>query len=655
MRIHFLQATRFADPRSRGSLIHFLPLATALIILHGCAADTAHGGAGGGLGARAVQARFLRDVGTLANRAADLKSALESMRDDSTSIHNARLAFVDARLAYKRVEFLAEQYMPASAKSIDGPVADEVDENDPNHVVEPAEGLQVIEARLFAEHPEHDTTLAQAVILASNIKRLSAYGNAIAFSDGNIFDAMRREVLRVAALGLAGYDAPVALTSLPEGAAALESVRDAYMEYAPALESSSPALRRSLDSLFTNAIADLRVHHDFVAFDRLEFIRRGANPLFKNLLGAAKALSIELADERRALRRDASMIFDAGAFDPYAFAPTYAGRADSGRIELGRLLFFDPILSGNGRRSCASCHRPDRAFTDGRARSIAFDHDGFVVRNAPTLINSALQRGEFYDRRVEFLEDQAGEVLNNPREMHGSMGAALNQLRASDEYARRFNQAFPASGDTAINALNIRIAIASFVRSLVGLDAPFDRYARGESNTLDAAAKRGFNLFMGKGHCGTCHFMPLFNGAVPPAFAETESEIIGVPSRYDTSHALLDPDVGRYAVHHIEGERYMFKVPTLRNVALTAPYMHNGAFATLEEVLDFYNRGGGAGIGIDLPAQTLPRDPLHLTQGEMSDIIAFLTSLTDTTGLGSEPQTLPAIAGSSGRLVGGEY
>jgi len=645
----------------RNILIYLLPLALALGLgLDGCTKESVRSDAGSA--ARMIRERFIAGIDRLDSSVAHLRSAVSMMKRDAATAASARSAFLDARRAYKRIEFLAEQYMPSTARSINGPPIDKVAEDDPNQVVLPAEGLQVVEAALLADEPDRDATLAQVEILAANIRRLRAYATTVELSDANIFDGMRREVVRVIALGLAGFDASIALTGIEEGGVALEGVRDAYAHYADGLERKSPSLRRSLDTLFERAIADLHTHrgerHDgdgFNAFDRLEFIRRRANPLFAQLLEAQKALAIPVADDRRALRSDAVTIFAASSFDPYAYAPGFDDSADAERVELGRILFFDPILSGNGRRACASCHQPELAFTDGRAKSLAFDFKGEVLRNAPTLINAALQSGAFYDGRVAFLEDQATEVFNNPREMHGSLPAAAEKLKMSAEYAGRFERAFPGHGDEAISSLTIRSAIASYIRSLVSLDAPFDRYIRGETSALDDGAKRGFNLFMGKGKCGTCHFMPLFNGTVPPSFAESELEIIGVPSHYDTIGAALDPDVGRFAVHHIEHDRFKFKTPTLRNIALTAPYMHNGAFTTLEQVLDFYNRGGGAGIGIDVPGQTLPADPLGLTQEEMRHIIAFMRALTDTTGVASRPGKLPVVVEGGVRRVGGEY
>ena len=137
-------------------------------------------------------------------------------------------------------------------------------------------------------------------------------------------------------------------------------------------------------------------------------------------------------------------------------------------------------------------------------------------------------------------------------------------------------------------------------------------------------------VFLGRAKCGTCHFMPLFNGLTPPFYRNSESEIIGVPASADLDHPKLDPDVGRANVEDNPLNRFAFKVTSLRNVAVTAPYMHNGVFKTLEDVVEFYDRGGGVGIGLDIPYQSLPTTPLKLTAAEKKDLVAFLNTLTDT-------------------------
>jgi cytochrome c peroxidase len=301
-------------------------------------------------------------------------------------------------------------------------------------------------------------------------------------------------------------------------------------------------------------------------------------------------------------------------------------------IALGERLFNDPTLSGPGTRSCATCHNASMAFTDGRSRAAVLStHAQLTARNTPTLINAAYQPQLFFDERVSSLEDQAGAVLANPAEMASSADIAAQRLATRADMREAFARVFPNSPGGSLTPRTVRFALAAYVRSLAAFNSRFDRAARGDTTALTAQERHGFNLFMGKARCGTCHFAPLFNGTSPPAFTSSEVEIIGVPTHPVTHHATLDPDIGRAGFDRIDRHKYAFKVPTLRNIALTAPYMHNGVYQTLDQVLDFYNRGGGAGIGISLPTQTLSARPLHLTKTEEADVIAFLKALTDTT------------------------
>jgi cytochrome c peroxidase len=176
----------------------------------------------------------------------------------------------------------------------------------------------------------------------------------------------------------------------------------------------------------------------------------------------------------------------------------------------------------------------------------------------------------------------------------------------------------------------LRVALAAYIRALTALDSRFDRAIRGDTVSITPAERRGFNLFVGKAKCGSCHFAPLFGGTLPPDFTRSELEIIGVPASRSSDHAAVDPDIGRAAVDHWAEHRFAFRVPTIRNAALTAPYMHNGVFATLEQVIEFYDRGGGAGLGEILQSQTLATRSLHLTARDKSDLVAFVRSLTDS-------------------------
>jgi len=192
-----------------------------------------------------------------------------------------------------------------------------------------------------------------------------------------------------------------------------------------------------------------------------------------------------------------------------------------------------------------------------------------------------------------------------------------------------FKQAYDRTA-SSITEKNIADAIAMYLRTLISYNSRFDKYMRGEKDKMTKDEIKGFNLFMGKAACGTCHYAPLFNGSKPPTYYYQESEVLGVPASTDTVHPQLDADSGRMIFLKKDFLVHAFKTPTLRNIALTAPYMHNGVYKTLEEVIDFYNRGGGRGLGLPVPNQTLAAEKLQLTPKEKWQLKAFLLTLTDT-------------------------
>jgi cytochrome c peroxidase len=296
---------------------------------------------------------------------------------------------------------------------------------------------------------------------------------------------------------------------------------------------------------------------------------------------------------------------------------------------LGRQLFFNPALSRHDRRSCATCHQPSRSFTDGLVRA-SVDPGHGTVRNTPTLLNAGLQAFQFADQRAQFLEFQVEEVMQNPREMALPVDAAARKLGEDSMLVARLGAALGTAQPQALTGQMLAVAIAAYVRSLEAMDSRFDRAVRGDTAALTESERRGFNLFMGKAKCATCHFPPLFGGTTPPNYREAEPEVIGVPARPLSRKATVDPDPGVFAVTRAPLHRHAFKTPNLRNVELTAPYMHNGVFRTLDEVVDFYDGGGGNGLGMKLPNQTLPPDSLHLSDQEKHDLVAFHGALTDT-------------------------
>lgn len=308
------------------------------------------------------------------------------------------------------------------------------------------------------------------------------------------------------------------------------------------------------------------------------------------------------------------------------------------RAALGRLLFFDPLLSVDNATSCATCHHPDLGFSDNRARSMGLGGRGLgrdrrngieLKRNTPTIWNAAYNQHQFWDGRARDLEEQAEGPIQHPEEMGQHAGALVEELQAIPAYVEQFKSVFGEAGDSTISFERITYAIAAFERTIISQDSRYDRYAKGDHTALSAAERRGLNLFRSlKTRCFECHNLP--------TFANPDFKVIGVPAIEGAS-----PDEGRAEVVGA-GYEGAFKVPTLRNVALTAPYMHNGIFETLHEVIDFYAEGGGTGLGMEIPNIDDKIRPFALSEKEKEDLIAFLHALTDESNKPEIPVSVPS-------------
>ena len=559
---------------------------------------------------------------------ADLDSLARhiSDRDRAPSQHWFRLA----RRDYKRVEPLLADVAPTLAQQLNGPLPAESEDRPAGPLGAPAQ-FQIVEGAIFpgGASPGRDSVRATIGSMRASLEQFRPLTRYIDASPRVVLDAARLELARVTALGLAGFDSDLSGDAVVEAAASLDGMR----ALAFASRNGDPSWVR-LDSALAAASAYLRTHPDFRSLDRLEFITDHVDPVGRSLAAARASLPDTLVPLRRFWRQRAATLFEEGAFDPSAYAPDFAPTSSPALVALGARLFAEPRLSGPGTRSCAFCHDPARSFTDGRpqAQALPGTHLNFP-RRVPTLLNAAYQPTLFDDSRAASLESQAELVLASPAEMGGSAALGAERLAHDSSYREAFARAFVAPAEGAVTARAVRIALAAYVRSLSSLGSRFDLALRGERGVVTEEERRGFTLFMGKARCGTCHFLPLFNGTMPPDFVLSEPEIIGVPARAGEAHPRLDPDPGRAGVDHEPTHRAAFQVPTVRNASLIAPYMHNGAFATLEQVVDFYDRGGGAGAGERVPGQTLPERPLHLTRAEKDDLIAFLGSLTDSTVL----------------------
>lgn len=527
--------------------------------------------------------------------------------------------FLNCRKQYKKIEFFAEYFYPTTARLVNGaPIAEiELGEN----MIDPPGGLQVIEGYLYGDLDSESKAALISEITGMEValKRMDALNQEFEVTNAQIFDAIRLEIFRITALGISGFDTPLGLNVPAETAAALNGVKRVLGLY----DEVPKALLQQVEQ----AIAYLKPL-SFEKMNQLDFITNFLQPLNAAIANFRDQLKIETISSESILTGEASSLFQQNAFNINALLGNRSLYSTEQKIVLGKLLFSEVTLSTGLNRSCASCHHPEKAFTDGMTKAESLTKNKLLQRNTPTLTYAGFQNAFFYDLKATTLEDQAMNVVHNKEEMHGSLVEAAQRLNQSKKYEKYFKAAFPKD-TAAATPFKIQNALASYVRSLAKFSSRFDLYMRGDKSQLLAEEKKGFNLFMGKAKCGACHFTPLFNGTAPPKFDHTEAEVLGVAHQPDTLNAKIDPDLGRYALNRYDQYRFAFKTPTLRNVAKTAPYMHNGAYQTLEQVMDFYNKGGGAGIGIHLTNQTLSADPLKLSKEEIKSIIAFLKTLDD--------------------------
>lgn len=296
---------------------------------------------------------------------------------------------------------------------------------------------------------------------------------------------------------------------------------------------------------------------------------------------------------------------------PEPIVPEY-NPVTSGKVALGKKLYFDKRLSANNTISCATCHDPEKGFTDASPVSTGIDGEK-GIRSAPTTLNAANYDLQFWDGRAPSLEEQAKAPLINPVEMGmPSHDAVVEKLKGIEEYRQGFEKAFGEE----ITIDNVARAIASFERTLLSGNSPFDRYMYGgDENALSDRAKKGLEVFRGKGRCITCHeFVGSF-----ALFTDNKFHNLGV------GMDRPNPDMGRYDVTKEEKDKGAFKTPTLRDIALTAPYMHDGSEPTLEAVVEFYDRGGKSN-----PHLSGEIRPLNLTKDEKKALVEFMKSLTSS-------------------------
>ncbi|MFN8282039.1 MAG: cytochrome c peroxidase [Chitinophagales bacterium] len=555
----------------------------------------------------------------------------QSLLQNHFSKEEAIQRFKNVRIAFKQTEFLIEYISSQQYAFFNGVNAVEMDEGyNPN--AKP-EGLQVVEQELFADSIDVDRILFLTKQLKYRTLSYHLYFNEVELKDTYIFEALRYHLIRMEALNLVSFDSPDLRNNCAEIRAALLAMAQVLSFYKD--ETNQKEVEKI--NLTLQAAAKYIGTKNFTTLDRLFFIKNYIQPISQQLLMFQQKNKIPFSDEStvffRATNLRSKTIYDADFLNPKAYAQDkyYADKPELAQI--GKKLFTDKRLSIDNKLSCATCHQVANAFTDKEFTAITNVDGKFQKRNTPTLLNAALQAGFFYDIRALSLEQQIGHVITNTEEFNCTYDTIVYRLKSDTQYVRLFSQAFPEYKDDAITSYTINTCLADFQRKLILLNSPFDKYMRNETAIISESTKRGFNLFMGKAQCGSCHFAPTYFGLTPPFYSNSEAEILGVTKKFDTIHPVLDDDIGRFKVFEFDDFKHAFKTSTVRNSFLTAPYFHNGGFLTLPDVIEFYNQGGAVGMGLDVPNQTLPETKLKLTGQDKKDLISFIKALTDTSGV----------------------
>lgn len=537
----------------------------------------------------------------------ELEAVATAFKFNKVGLDSLRASLCKTRLAYKKTECLLAYYYPEFIEEhINGAPVLHIERNDSRALVKEPEGLQVLDELLAGDAEDEKVKIAAlAQSLKTHTRSILTGFKQLRIKDNEFNDAIRLQLVRIFSKGITGFDTPGSLNALPEAAASMIAIK-AYVK-----EKNNTELELLLDS----AIAYLQQPVSFDDFNRLVFLKQYINPLYREF-GSNASNATDIAAWNKASKN----IFANDFLNPYYYTELKAGEDNNALRELGKKLFYDPLLSNNNKISCATCHDPALAFADGRPKSLSNVQGRTVQRNAPTLLNAVYARRYFYDMRAFTLEQQAEHVIFNQMEFNTAYSAILQKLNAGGQYR-------------TLTRDHLSKALASYVLSLRSFNSSFDKYVRDEQKTIDAAVQQGFNLFMGKAQCGTCHFVPTFSGLVPPLYTENESEVLGVSEDPDALVKKADTDSGRLNNRIYSEMAWIyegaFKTVTVRNAALTAPYFHNGSYKTLDQVIDFYNNGGGVGMGLKIKNQTLSSDSLHLSDHEKRSLVAFIEALSE--------------------------
>ena len=580
------------------------------------------------------------------------------------SLTEIRKGIEESRIRLKNIDFWLRYFEPNAYRKINGPLPVEWE----NEVFEKFErpyrregaGLSLAELSLNQPQLIRDSLLALIDRSLEAVKTFEADSITSQLNGySHFFLANRLFLLNLAAIYTTGFECPDTSRIIPELKSMLQGTKNIYEYY----NQSFPEFPLSVEylELYQKAMRFVNGQSDsFSVFDQFSFIKDFINPLFglnQQFINSYNVTSLNFNDYT--LNNNIRSIFEKSLYTSQSIKGIYSMVQDENTLReiryIGKLLFYDPILSGNNKRSCASCHKPTEYFTDTTISTpLQFDREHHLQRNAPTLINSIYNHLIMLDGKHISLQAQGKDVMTNAAEMNSNEKELIRKVLSCKEYREAFKSFLkltPEEKEITIN--HITSAITFYDGSYSRFYSPFDE-AMNNNAVVSEGVKRGFNLFMSRAKCATCHFVPNFNGVKPP-FIGSEFEVLGTPE--DTLFTRISPDKGRWVINNAPETMHAFRTGSIRNAQYTKPYMHNGVFKTLEEVIEFYDAGGGQGKKMKVDNQTLSADSLKLTVADKKDLLTFMYSLNEAIIFEEPPVALPASSDKSlnNRKLGGEY
>lgn len=610
-------------------------------------------------------ATYQQKLGNFKNSQDVLLKAIERSNLTKTAdLKQIKLQISVARNSLKAADFWFRYLEPLAYKKMNGPLPVEWETEVFEKFEAPykREGAGLTLAEIYLDEPNPDKKELERLIKESIQATAPFYADSITkhLNEYHYFFLCNRLfLLNLAAIYTTAFECPNTEQVIPELCTMLANVKEIYTAYNESFPNTP--LSGSYLALFDNALSYAKKQpKEFEQFDHFTFIKDYVNKLYglnQEFIRQYKVVSRSNMDY--ALSKTNTSIFNKNLYQGQNMKGVFHRVKDKETLseieQVGKLLFYDPILSGNNQRSCVSCHKSTQFFTDTMVfAALQFDKKTDLRRNSPTLVNAPFNHLIMADGKHISLQAQIKGVITDPSEMGGNEKEVLQKILSCADYKKalkKFLTHTPEEKEITIE--HVVSAITLYYSKFSQHYSPFDE-AMHQQKPLGEEAIKGFNLFMSKAACANCHFVPQFNGVKPP-YVGSEFEVIGVYDRKEKNQ--LSGDKGRYEVNPATETLHAFRTGTVRNAARTKPYMHNGAIANLDELIDFYDTGGGQGRGLDVPNQTLAPDSLHLTKLEKQQLVKFIESLNEDVPFETPPSQLPLSKNKmlNTRKVGGIY